>query len=346
MGTDVRPPLRIAQIAPVAAPVRPGSGDSIEQLVGLLCDELVRRGHDVTLYATGDSVTSARLRSLREHGYDDDDELWDWQFSETVHAAQAFAHAGDHDVIHAHDLHFALPFAGLVDAPVVETQHVRTSPEVRAAQRRCRNLHLAAASEHQRAQLGDGLDVTVVPHGIDIDAFPFSGRAGDYLLFLGRMLSDKGPLDAIRVAHAAGMPIVLAGPLVEGDEVALDAVLDGERVRHVGAVDHATRDELLAGAAALVFPATYPEPFGLVIIEAMACGTPVLATALGAAPEIVEHGLTGFTAPTWEGLAALLPAALALDRAAIRRRARERFDARRMADDYEALYYRVVGARA
>jgi glycosyltransferase involved in cell wall biosynthesis len=339
-------PLRIAQIAPVAAPVRPGSGDSIEQLVGLLCDELVRRGHDVTLYATGDSVTPARLRSLREHGYDEDEELWDWQFSETVHAAQAFAHAGEHDVIHAHDLHFALPFAGLVDVPVVETQHVDSSPEVRAAQRRCRTLHLAAASEHQRVLLGDGLDVTVVPHGIDVGAFPFCERAGDYLLFLGRMLPDKGPLDAVRVARAASMPIVLAGPLVEGFELALDGAVDGDHVRHVGPVDHATRDELLAGAAALVFPATYPEPFGLVMVEAMACGTPVLATALGAAPEIVEDGLTGFTAPSWEGLAELLPAALALDRAAIRGRALERFDKRRMADDYEALYRRVVGAPA
>jgi glycosyltransferase involved in cell wall biosynthesis len=334
--------LSIAQIAPVAAAVRPGAGDSIEQLVGLLCEELVRRGHDVTLYATGDSITAARLRSVRERGWEEDAELWDWQFSESMNAAQAFAHAADHDVIHAHDLNFALPFAGLVDTPVVETQHVDSSPEVRAAQRRCPNLHLVAASEHQRALLGDGLDVTVVPHGIDVGAFPFGDRVGEHLLFLGRMLSDKGPLDAIRVAHAAGMPLVLAGPLVEGDELALDGVVDGERVRHVGAVDHATRNELLAGAAALLFPARYPEPFGLVMIEAMACGTPVLATALGAAPDIVEHGLTGFTAPTWEGLAALLPEALALDRGAIRERARERFDVRRMTDDYEALYHRIT----
>nr|MBA3748356.1 glycosyltransferase [Solirubrobacterales bacterium] len=193
-------PLRIAQIAPVAAAVRPGAGDSIEQLVGLLCEELVRRGHDVTLYATGDSVTSARLRSTRALGYECDDELWDWQFSETINAAEAFARAAEHDVIHAHDLGFALPFARVVDIPVVETQHVDSSPEVRAIQRRCRNVHLAAASAHQRALLGDGLDVTVVAHGIAVDAFPFADVAGEYLLFLGRMLPDKGPLDAIRIA--------------------------------------------------------------------------------------------------------------------------------------------------
>jgi LmbE family N-acetylglucosaminyl deacetylase/glycosyltransferase involved in cell wall biosynthesis len=341
----VRRPLRIAQIAPVAQAVRPGEGDSVEQLVGLLCEELVRRGHDVTLYATGDSQTSARLRCTRACGYDHDDELWDWQFAETLNAGRAFEHAAEFDVIHAHDLPFALPFAALTDTPVVETQHVETSPEVRAAQRRCPTLHIAAASEHQRAQLGDGLDVTVVPHGIDVGAFPFCGQPGDHLLFLGRMLPDKGPLDAIRVAHAAGMPIVLAGPLVAGHEIELDALVDGDRVRYLGAVDHATRDELLASAAALVFPATYPEPFGLVMIEAMACGTPVLATALGAVPEIVEAGVTGFTAPTWEGLAALLPATLELDRAAIRARTLERFDIRRMTDDYEALYRRVATSR-
>jgi len=342
----VRRPLRIAQIAPVAAAVRVGEGDSIEQLVGLLCEELVRRGHDVTLYATGDSVTSARLRSLRAHGYDDDDDAWDWQFSESVHAAEAFAHTAEHDVIHAHDLHFALPFARLVDVPVIETQHVECSPEVRAAQRRCERLHLVAASEYQRDLLGGGSDITVISHGIDVTAFAFSAQTGDYLLFLGRMLPDKGPLDAVAVARAAGMPIVIAGPAVEGHEQMLDAVLGGERVHHAGAVDHATRNTLLAGAAALVFPVTYPEPFGLVMVEAMASGTPVLATALGAVAEIVDSGLTGYTAPTWEGLAELVPAALELDRRAIRTRALERFDARRMADDYEALYYRVAGASA
>jgi len=346
MSAETRRRLRIAQIAPVASAVRPGAGDSIEQLVGLLCDGLVRRGHEVTLYATGDSVTSARLRSLRTRGYDDDEELWDWQFSEAVHAAAAFAHAEEHDVIHAHNLHFALPFAPLVQAPVVETQHVDSSPEVREAQRRCATVHLAAASEHQRALLGTGLDVTVVPHGVDIATFPFSAVPGEYLLFLGRMLADKGPGDAIRIAHAADMPLVLAGPLVDGEEAALEAVLDGERVRHLGPVDHGTRDTLLAGAAALLFPVTYPEPFGLVMVEAMACGTPVLATALGAVPEIVEDGLTGFTAASWETLADQVPEALALDRRAIRARAEERFDAGRMVENYEALYYRVTSGAA
>jgi glycosyltransferase involved in cell wall biosynthesis len=338
--------LRIAQIAPVAMAVRPGSGDSIEQLVGLLCDELVRRGHDVTLYATADSSTSARLRSRRSRGYDEDHELWDWQYSEMLHAAAAFEHAADHDVVHAHDLHFALPFAGLVDVPIVETQHVDSSPEVRAAQRRAANVHVVAASEEQRRGLGRGLDVTVIPHGIDVQAFPFAADGGEHLLFLGRMIADKGPLEAIRIARATGRRIILAGPLVEGQDIGLEDEVDGDQVQYVGRVDHATRDRLLAEAGALLFPLRYPEPFGLVLIEAMACGTPVLGVALGAVGEIVEDAVTGFSAPSWDGLCELVEPALALDRAAIRARALERFDVRRMADDYEALYRRILAGRA
>jgi glycosyltransferase involved in cell wall biosynthesis len=339
-------PLRIAQLAPVAMPVRPDAGHSIEQLVSLLTEELVRRGHEVTLYATADSVTSARLRSRRPVGYDEDPDLWDWQFTEFLHAALCFEHASEHDLVHAHDYHFALPFAGVTDVPLLETPHVTSSPEVLETYRRQPRVHVAAVSEHQRELLGATPSISVVRHGIDTAAFPFSERRGDYLLFLGRMIPDKGPLEAIRIADAAGMPLILAGPLVAGHDLDLASAISGKRVRWVGQVDPAQRNELLVHAAALLFPNLYPEPFGLVLIEAMACGTPVLATAIGAVPEIVREGISGLSAPTWEGLAELVAPVTGLDRRAVRGWAREHFDIRRMVDDYEALYRRVLAERA
>jgi glycosyltransferase involved in cell wall biosynthesis len=338
----VSTPLRIAQIAPVAQPVLPGEGDSIEQLVALLTDELVRRGHDVTLYATADSQTTARLRAAHTRGYDETDDLWDWEFHEALNAAHAFEHAGEHDVIHAHD-HHAIPFSRLAATPLVQTAHVEAAPEVIAAYRARPEIRVVAVSDFARGQLAGAPDVSVIRHGIDTAAFPYAPRGGDYLLFLGRMLADKGPAEAIRIAQVAGMPLVLAGPAEDGYDIAADPAIDGKRVRYVGRVDPQERNRLLAGAAALLFPVVYPETFGLVLIEAMACGTPVVASALGAVPEIVEGGVTGLTAPSWEGLAELVAPAAALDRAVVRRTAEERWDFRRMVDDHEALYRRIAG---
>ncbi len=334
--------MRIAQISPAGTAVRRGVGESVEQLVALLCDELVARGHEVTLFATGDSRTTADLRYYFKRGYEYDEELWDWQFTEYMHVGQAYAQAAEFDVVHCHSYQFGLPFAPFVTVPNVHTHHVQMEPGVIAGYRRVPQVHLVAVSRFHALSYAGRPNVELIPHGIETDAFPFGSGRGEYLLFLGRMISDKGPAEAIEIARRTGMPLVLAGPAEEGFDERVAPHIDGHQITYVGRVEPAERDRLLAGAAALVYPLLYGEPFGLVVVEAMACGTPVLGTRVGAVPELVEDGLTGYLADTWEELAALIPQALELDRAAIRARAVERFDYRRMVDQHEALYERVV----
>jgi glycosyltransferase involved in cell wall biosynthesis len=220
-------------------------------------------------------------------------------------------------------------------------------PDIAALYARHRETHLVAISDYQRRTLIGREDAPVIHHGIDLAAFDFNARGGDYLAFLGRMIPEKGPHEAIAVARAAGLPLVLAGP-AEDESGWFGAVVapqvDDVQVRYVGPVGAKDRNTILAGAAALVYPVCDPEPFGLVMVEAMACGTPVVATNVGAVPEIVRDGVTGFVADP-AGLADRIGAAAALDRATVRRWAVARFDHHRMADDYEALYRALAAGR-
>ncbi len=339
--------LRIAQVAPVASRVVKESGGSIEQLVWLLTEELVRRGHDVTLFATGDSRTSAALTALYPAGYDDcDTGVSDWRFRETMHAASAFAQAGRFDIIHTHAYHYALPFMHFVATPVVQTYHVMPDDDIIAEYARHPDVHVAAISRYQKDALSGITNISVVHHGIDTDIFAFSADSRTYLLFLGRVIPRKGPEHAIRLARAAGMRLIIAGG---GEEQYIrDSIapfVDGRTVAYVGHVGVKERNQLLRGAAALLFPAVAPEPFGLVMIEAMACGVPVVALDCGPVPEIVDQGVTGFYADDLECLQAYIPAALTLDRARIRRTAIARFDYRRMVSEYEAVYRHVIAER-
>ena len=316
--------LRVAELAPVAMAIRPGEGDSIEQLVSLLTEELVRRGHDVTLFAAGDSKTTANLRSFYAHGYRENEEIWDWRVPETLNAAWAFEQASDFDLLHSH------------------TYHVQLGPEVLEGFRRFPEARLVAISDFQRSELEGLDDVPVIHNGIDADAFPFSAAPGEYLAFLGRMIPSKGAAEAVRVAHELDIPLVMAGPSTEWFEREVRPTIDDQFIRYEGPIDAAGRDELLVGAAALVYPITYPEPFGLVMVEAMACGTPVAAYGVGAVPEIVEQGVGGCWVPPSEKLGDAVQSAVQLDRRRVREAAVERFDYRRMVDAYERLYRRLT----
>jgi glycosyltransferase involved in cell wall biosynthesis len=337
--------LRIAELAPVAMPVRPGENDSIEQLVSLLTEELVRRGHEVALFAVGDSVTSAELRSCYAHGYRESEEIWDWRVPETLNAAFAFEEGSAFDVMHSHSYHFALPFTRFVSTPVVHTYHVQLGPEVLQGFGRYPEAHLVAISNFQRSELEGLSDVPVIHNGIDTGAFPFSAERGGYLAFLGRMIPSKGAGEAVRVARELDLPLIMAGPSTEWFEREVRPAIDDRHVRYEGEVDAAGRNELLAGAAALLYPITYPEPFGLVMIEAMACGTPVAAFGVGAVPEVVEQGVSGCWVSPGDGLAGAVQSAVELDRRRVRQAAVERFDYRVMVDAYERLYRRLARPR-
>jgi glycosyltransferase involved in cell wall biosynthesis len=334
--------LKIAQVAPVAMPVRPGKGDSIEQLVSLLTEELVRRGHGVTLFAVGDSETTAELRSIYPRGYREREEIWDWRVPETLNAASAFEQASEFDVMHSHTYHFALPFTRFVSTPVVHTYHVQLGPEVVEGFRRYPETQLVAISEFQRSELQGFDDVPVIHNGIDAGAFPFRAEGGDYLAFLGRMIPSKGAAEAVRIARELDFPLIMAGPSTDWFERDVRPAVDDRSIRYLGPVDPAARNELLAGAAALLYPITYPEPFGLVMVEAMACGTPVAAFGVGAVPEVVEQGVGGCWVPPNGSLGEAVRSAVQLDRRRVRDAAVERFDYRRMVDAYERLYRRLA----
>lgn len=334
--------LRIAQVAPINAPVTPDSRDSIEQLVSLLTEELVRRGHVVTLFATGDSQTSASLHATYPRGYSHDGDLWNWQFHETMHMAAAFERAHEFDVIHSHAYHFALQFTRLVRTPVVHTYHILPDQDVARAYARYPETHIVATSHYQRRKFEGILDAPVIYHGIDTSAFPFSPVCGDYLFFLGRMIDKKGPVGAIRIAKESGMRLIMAGPGEDYFRNVVQPLIDGHMVEYVGPVGAKERNRLLAGAGALLYPIVSPEPFGLVMVEAMACGTPVAALGLGAVPEIVENGVTGYYTDDPQLLVAHIPAVLALDRFRIQKVAETRFNYQRMVDDYLVVYRRLA----
>jgi glycosyltransferase involved in cell wall biosynthesis len=337
-------PLRIAQIAPVATALPPTGSGSVELVSWLLTEGLVRRGHDVTLFATGDSTTSARLAAAYPRGYWHDTSMWPWELYEMLNLASAVERAAEFDVIHFQAAYYplSLGFVRLCPVPLLQTLHHSPSPEeVRLWSRYPEAPFVAISNEQGRLLKGLNIVGTVL-HGIDTDSFTFRARPDDYVLFLGRFTEGKGVLQAIEIAKGAGLRILLAAPEDEYYHAKIAPLVDGKRVVYVGEVGHDQKVALLGGARAMLYPVQSGEPFGLVLAEAMACGTPVAALDRGAVREVVEDGVTGIVFPDEAAMQSGLPRVFALDRERVRERGIASFGAMRMVDEYVKVYERLV----
>jgi glycosyltransferase involved in cell wall biosynthesis len=337
-------PLRIAHVAPVATSVPPAGSGSIEALTSHLTEGLVARGHDVTLFATGDSTTAARLHVTFPRGYRDDPALWTWEICEMFNVAAAIERAAQFDLVHVECEYWpmSLPFTRLTATPVLHTVHYAPRPEEVDIWRRYPDAAFVAISREQ-ARMMDGLRIVgTIHHAVDTATHTFRATADDYLLFLGRFTKGKGVPQAIDIARRTGHRLLLAAAENDYYHEHVAPLVDGTRVQYVGEVTGDAKVALLGGARALLYPVQLPEPFGLVLTEAMACGTPAAALNLGAVAEVVDHGVSGGVFDTLDALVAGLPQVLALDRAVVRATAERRFGLDRMIDAYVDVYRRLV----
>jgi glycosyltransferase involved in cell wall biosynthesis len=333
-------------LAPISWRVPPRHYGPWELVASRLTEGLVARGVDVTLFATADSLTAARLDAVCPRPLAEDPSL-DAKVWEGLHIGHAVERARELDLLHNHYDFLPLTYSGLIDTPIVMTIHGFSSPRILPAyERYAGRVHYVAISAADRApQLRYA---ATIHHGIPFDEHPLGRGDGGYLLFFGRIHPDKGTAEAIAVARAAGLPLVIAG-IVHDEAYHAREVLphvDGDRVRFLGSVDRAEGARLLGGAVALLHLVRFAEPFGLSMVEAMATGTPVIATPLGSVPEVVDDGVTGLIVRDVAEAVAAVPRAAALDRTAVRARAQLRFSQERMVDDYLRLYARILAGEA
>lgn len=340
--------MRIALISPVWFRVPPDGYGGIEWVVSVLADALVDAGHDVTLFASGDSHTKAELVSVYERAPSADIGR---TIPELHHALSCIERASEFDVINDHSGLAAAALGGLVTTPVVHTAHGPldgpTAPKIYAQIARVSpNVGLISISMNQRRPMPDLPWIANCPNAIDLTVYPSHLHKGDYLLFLGRMNPDKGAHRAIAIARDAGLPLKIAGKMQDAEEKEyfeqlVEPHLD-EQIEYVGEVNHGEKVELLQNARLTLFPIEWEEPFGLVPIESMACGTPVLATRYGAVPEVMGEGQGGIIVDHVRDMAAKIEEASAIDPLGCRRYVEERFAPERMAADYTAAYEKAI----
>lgn len=345
--SEVRWSMRVAQIAPLYERVPPKMYGGTERIVYGLTEELVRRGHEVVLFASGDSETSAQLVPCCREGLRLNPDVRDYIAYTIRQLGQVSKRAGDFDLIHNHIDYFGFPYSRLMRTPMVTTLHGRLDlPELKEVFADFPEVRLVSISNAQRAPLPAANWLATVYNGIDLRDFTLRERPGNYLAFLGRISPEKRPDRAIEIARAVDMPLRIAAKIDPTDRSyfthAIRPLLRDPHVEYVGEIDDAQKDEFLGDAYAYLFPIDWPEPFGVTMIEAMACGTPVIAMGYGSVPEVVVHGCTGFVCRSFPEMIATVAEIPRIDRRACRAHVAEHFSVERMADGYEAVYQRAL----
>jgi len=340
--------MRIAQIAPLHEAVPPKLYGGTERVVSYLTEELVSQGHDVTLFASGDSETSARLEPIWPRALRLDPAIRDPIAPHMLLMEAARRMADEFDVLHFHMDYWPFSLFGRQRTPFVTTLHGRLDlAELQPVFNTFPNVPIVSISDAQRRPLPQARYVATVHHGLPETLLTPTGRKPEYLAFLGRIAPEKGPDKAIRIARACGIPLKIAAKVDRVDQVYFETVirpmLAEGGVEMIGEINDRQKPEFLSGAVGLLMPIDWPEPFGLVMIEAMACGTPVIAFNRGSVPEIVEPGVTGFIVEDETGAMGAVNRLFGLSRETVRKRFEARFTARRMAEDYLRIYRSLAG---
>ncbi len=337
--------MKIAMLSPLSWRTPPRHYGPWENVVSLLTEELVAMGVDVTLFATGDSITRGKLAWVCERPYSEDP-LIDPKVWECLHIAEVFRRADEFDLIHNQFDFLPLSYSGFTTTPVVTTIHGFSSPAILPVYRKYnKRTYYVAISESDKCPELDY--IATIHHGIDLAQFPYRNKAGDYLLFFGRIHHDKGVHEAIEVAHRTGIRLVIAG-IVQDEAYFQEQVephIDGSSVEYLGSVGPEKRQEVLGGALALLHLIHFDEPFGLSVVESMACGTPVIAFGRGSMREIIRDGSTGFIVEDVDSAAQAVGRIETIARRRCRDEVEDRFTCRRMADEYLAVYRKILEDR-
>lgn len=342
--------MKIAQVSSLMEAVPPKLYGGTERIVAYLTDELVELGHDVTLFASGDSQTKAKLEPVWPHALRLDKGMRDYLAPHIILLETVARRADEFDLIHLHIDYLGYPLLQRIGVPFVTTLHGRLDlPELRRVYETFTDVPVVSISDSQREPLPIANYVDTIYHGLPHSLLKAGSGAEGYLAFIGRISPEKAPDAAIRIAGAAGMKIKIAAKVDKVDQLYfeqhVEPLLSQPHVEFIGEIDEQQKSGFLGNAAGLLFPIAWREPFGLAMIEAMACGTPVIAMRQGSVPEVIEDGVSGFIVDTEEEAVAAVHRLPELDRAKVRHAFDTRFTGRRMAENYVALYERLIALR-